>query len=174
MSVLQCVANFGNGALGAVKHKCKWPGNARPSFLRFRVDLLRAPSSGRPRGRCAPTRSRRPFPAHGQSEENSMDAVRASCTLSRLPPALARLWTLILDTARAVKIRRRERSLRVCETLSLGERRFLMVVQFEEQRFLIGTTSQSISLLQRMDECAASSPGPEDSVPGNSLRNGSH
>jgi flagellar biogenesis protein FliO len=69
---------------------------------------------------------------------------------------------------------RRERSLRVCETLSLGERRFLMVVQFEQQRFLIGTTSQSISLLQRMDECAALSPGPEDSAPGNSLRNGTH
>jgi flagellar biogenesis protein FliO len=101
-----------------------------------------------------------------------MDAVPTSSALSGLPLALARLWTLVVGAARAVKIRRQERSLRVCETLSLGERRFLVVVQFGQQKFLIGSTSQSISLLHRLDECAVSSPGFEDSVPGNSFRNG--
>ncbi len=101
-----------------------------------------------------------------------MDAVRTSSTLSGLPPVLARLWATVRDAARTVRMHRRERSLRVCETLSLGERRFLMVVQFEQRKFLIGTTSQSISLLQRLDECTASAPGFEDSAPGNSARNG--
>jgi flagellar biogenesis protein FliO len=101
-----------------------------------------------------------------------MDAARASSTLSGLPLAFGRLWAIVQSVARTVKVCRRERSLRVCETLSLGERRFLMVVQFERRRFLIGATNQSISLLQRLDDCGASSPGPEDSASSNSLRNG--
>jgi flagellar biogenesis protein FliO len=44
------------------------------------------------------------------------------------------------------------RALRVCETLPLGDRRFLMVVQFEQRRFLVGATNHSISLLERLDE----------------------
>jgi flagellar biogenesis protein FliO len=101
-----------------------------------------------------------------------MDAVPTSSALSGLPLALARLRSLVADAARAVKIGRQERSLRVCETLSLGERRFLVVVQFGKQKFLLGSTSQSISLLQRLDECTVSSPAFEDSGTGNSLRNG--
>jgi len=42
--------------------------------------------------------------------------------------------------------------LRLCETLALGERRFLAVVQFEQQKFLIGTAGNSISLLTRLAE----------------------
>ena len=43
--------------------------------------------------------------------------------------------------------RRPARQLRLCETLSLGERRFVAVVQFEQQRFLLGGTGNSIALL---------------------------
>jgi len=103
-----------------------------------------------------------------------MDTAPTSSALSGFPLALARLWTRVLGAARAVKIGRQERSLRVCETLSLGERRFLVVVQFGQQKFLIGSTSQSISLLQRLDERAVSSPALEDSVHCNSFRNGTH
>ncbi len=39
------------------------------------------------------------------------------------------------------------KQLRLCETLPLGERRFLAVVQFEQQKFLIGTAGNSIALL---------------------------
>lgn len=50
-----------------------------------------------------------------------------------------------------IRIQRRERSLRVNETLALGEKRSLLVVEFESRRYLIGATAQSISLLERLD-----------------------
>jgi flagellar biogenesis protein FliO len=49
-----------------------------------------------------------------------------------------------------VTIQRRPRSLKICETLSLGEKRLLLVVECEGQRFLIGATPQNISLLQSL------------------------
>lgn len=42
---------------------------------------------------------------------------------------------------------RPKKLLRVAETLSLGERRFLAVVEFEQQKFLIGGTASSVCLL---------------------------
>lgn len=42
---------------------------------------------------------------------------------------------------------KRRRELRVCETLSLGNRNFLAVVGYQDQRFLIAGTATSISLL---------------------------
>jgi flagellar biogenesis protein FliO len=41
--------------------------------------------------------------------------------------------------------------LRLCETLPLGERRFVAVIEFEESRFLLGGTSSSLVLLSRLD-----------------------
>jgi flagellar biogenesis protein FliO len=45
---------------------------------------------------------------------------------------------------------RRERKMRLCETLSLGERRFLALVVVERQRFLVGGTGSSVALLARL------------------------
>jgi flagellar biogenesis protein FliO len=101
-----------------------------------------------------------------------MDTARTSSMLSGFPPAFARLWAIVQNITKTVKMRRRERSLRVCETLSLGERRFLVVVQFEQRRFLIGATSQSISLLQCLDDRATLPGALEDSGLSDSLRNG--
>jgi len=42
---------------------------------------------------------------------------------------------------------RPRRQLRLCESLALGERRFLSVVEFGEQRFLVGGTGTSLALL---------------------------
>lgn len=39
------------------------------------------------------------------------------------------------------------RHLRLAETVSLGEKRFVAVVQFERERFLIGGTASSVALL---------------------------
>ena len=44
----------------------------------------------------------------------------------------------------------RERKMRLCETLSLGERRFLAVVVVEEQKFLIGGAGNSVALLYKL------------------------
>jgi flagellar biogenesis protein FliO len=46
---------------------------------------------------------------------------------------------------------RTARQLRLCETLPLGERRFLAVVQFEEQKFLIGMAGNSVALLTSLE-----------------------
>jgi flagellar biogenesis protein FliO len=50
---------------------------------------------------------------------------------------------------------RRERLLRVRETLSLGDKRFIAVVEYGREKFLVAGTPQNISLLQRLDDCAA-------------------
>jgi len=50
--------------------------------------------------------------------------------------------------------RRSPKRLRLCESLPLGERRFVAVVEFEAERFLIGGTPTSMVLLSRLgDRC---------------------
>jgi flagellar biogenesis protein FliO len=46
---------------------------------------------------------------------------------------------------------RRERRLRLCEMLSLGEKRFIAVVEYGQEKFLLAGTPQHISLLKRLD-----------------------
>jgi Flagellar biosynthesis protein, FliO len=47
---------------------------------------------------------------------------------------------------------RAPRRLRLCESLPLGERRFVAVVEFESSRFLVGGTSASLVLLARLQD----------------------
>lgn len=44
----------------------------------------------------------------------------------------------------------RHRTLRLCESLSLGEKRIIAVVECDDQRFLLAATPQNISLLQSL------------------------
>jgi flagellar biogenesis protein FliO len=56
------------------------------------------------------------------------------------------------------------RKLRLCETLALGERRFVAVVEFEQQRFLIGGTGTAVALLANLPPAAPAErarPEPE-------------
>jgi flagellar biogenesis protein FliO len=46
---------------------------------------------------------------------------------------------------------RRERRLRLCEMLPLGEKRFVAVVEYGQEKFLLAGTPQNISLLKRLD-----------------------
>jgi flagellar biogenesis protein FliO len=75
-----------------------------------------------------------------------------------LGSALTSLWRRVRATTASVSVHRRHRRLRLCETLSLGEKRIVAVVQFDEQRFLIAATPQNISLLQSL----GSAPAEED------------
>ena len=59
------------------------------------------------------------------------------------------IWNWLAGRARQWRSRS-PRHLRLCETLALGERRFVAVVQFEEQKFLIGGTGTSVGLLARL------------------------
>jgi flagellar biogenesis protein FliO len=61
----------------------------------------------------------------------------------------ARLWRW-LTFVRVGWGSRPQRQLRLCETLGLGERRFLAVVEFEQQRFLIAGTASSVALLAEL------------------------
>jgi Flagellar biosynthesis protein, FliO len=64
---------------------------------------------------------------------------------------------------------RAPRRLRLCESLPLGERRFVAVIEFEKARFLVGGTPASLSLLARLgrdggsanERAANSLPSPE-------------
>lgn len=48
------------------------------------------------------------------------------------------------------------KTLSVCETAALGDRRFVSVIRFERQRFLIGCSAASITLLAQLpDECGS-------------------
>lgn len=49
------------------------------------------------------------------------------------------------------------KSLRLCENLPLGERRFVAVVEFEQTRFLIGGTPSTLVLLSRLGGAHSSS-----------------
>jgi flagellar biogenesis protein FliO len=58
------------------------------------------------------------------------------------------LWERVLRLGR-----RAPRRLRLCESLPLGERRFVAVVEFEAERFLVGGTPSSMVLLSRLADC---------------------
>ena len=79
------------------------------------------------------------------------------------PPEVA--WSVALKNSwqwvqRAV-MPRKARRLRVCETLSLGERRFLAVIEFDRQEFLVGGSGNSLALLARLhDGVVISEPSP--------------
>ena len=63
-----------------------------------------------------------------------------------------------------VRVHRRERRLRVCEMLALGEKRFVAVVEYGPQKFLLAGTSQNISLLRHLGaetEAASGEPRKE-------------
>ena len=65
--------------------------------------------------------------------------------------AFAALAAQAARLRQGLKRHRSERRLRLSETLSLGEKRFLAVVQFQRQEFLVGGTGNSIALLTKLD-----------------------
>jgi len=75
------------------------------------------------------------------------------------------LWRRVLRLRRAAPKR-----LRLCESLPLGEHRFVAVVEFDTARFLVGGTSSSLVLLSRLDEADEPAEGKQqDSVPWKAL-----
>ena len=68
-----------------------------------------------------------------------------------------------------LKIRRRERELRLRETLPLGDRRFIAIVECRNQEFLVGCTGSSIALLTKLPaggQREAASPAGEIELTG--------
>ncbi len=62
-------------------------------------------------------------------------------------PVLLRLWAGV-EARRATQ---RRRSLRVVETVAMGEKRFVAILQVQDARYLIGGGAAGVSLLARLD-----------------------
>lgn len=61
---------------------------------------------------------------------------------------LKNLWRRVIAAVGARKPRR----LRVRETLSLGERRFVALIEFDRQEILVGGTGNSLEVLARLQD----------------------
>ena len=73
--------------------------------------------------------------------------------------AAARLkafWRSLIWTSLVRRAGRKRKTLSVCETAALGDRRFISVIQFERQRFLIGSSPSSITLLSKLPDESSS------------------
>ena len=79
--------------------------------------------------------------------------------------AASKFVSLLKRIVSLASARGRERRLRLCEMLSLGEKRFVAVVEYGPEKFLLAGTPQNISLLKRLDpnfegKDKAPRPGP--------------
>lgn len=66
-------------------------------------------------------------------------------------------WRFLIHRAAS-----RKRKLAVQETVALGDRRFVSVIQFERHRFLIASSPSSVSLLSRLSDEPAEDEEPGD------------
>lgn len=64
-------------------------------------------------------------------------------------PTIASLWQRLQCLFPKISVHRR-RTLRLCESLSLGDKRIVAVIECGDQRYLLGATPQSVSLLQAL------------------------
>lgn len=71
---------------------------------------------------------------------------------SSLSPLLPRWWRRLRQALPAVRVRRAPRQLRLCESLALGEKRLVAVIQYEGQKFLVGGSAHSVNLLARLGD----------------------
>ena len=86
-----------------------------------------------------------------------MQSTKCAVTMKR--DYLAKIWRWLTALGRSDP----SRQLRLQETLALGERRFLAVVEFERQKFLIAGTGNSVAMLTPLptEWSAKANPEPE-------------
>lgn len=65
--------------------------------------------------------------------------------------ALLRTWIWLTRHSRGVLARGVPRRLKVAETVSLGEKRFVSILQVDGEQFLVGGSPSSIVLLAKLD-----------------------
>lgn len=90
-----------------------------------------------------------------------MEISRANLLAAPARAGIAALFASSLN--RIWRSQKKRKALAVRETASLGERRFVAVIQFERQRFLIGAGPASVTLLTQL---------PDDPNPANEGRGG--
>ena len=78
--------------------------------------------------------------------EGNLESLGGTQSETAWSAALKDVW----GRARRALRPRRARRLRVRETLSLGDKRFLAVIEFDRQEFLVGGSGNSFALLARL------------------------
>ncbi len=66
--------------------------------------------------------------------------------------SLAHLWSQIARALSACHLEKRAKRLRLCESVSLGDKRLVAVIEYEGRTFLVGGGPQSVTLLTRLGE----------------------
>ena len=83
--------------------------------------------------------------------------IAPSADVSKLAAArLKCFWRSAIWTSLIRRAGNKRKTLSVCETAALGDRRFISVIQFERQRFLIGSSPSSVTLLSQLPDESAS------------------
>lgn len=77
-----------------------------------------------------------------------------SQTLSQAGNYLLGLLVRLVALAKKIHVRQTRKRLRVCETVPLGDKRFVAVIQVDDQQFLLGGSASSISLLAQLEKPA--------------------
>ena len=75
-------------------------------------------------------------------------------TLSRCGRHVVNFLVRLAAQARKIQVRQNKKRLRVCETVPLGDKRFVAVIQVDDQQFLLGGSSTSVSLLAQLEKPA--------------------
>lgn len=74
--------------------------------------------------------------------------------MSRCGNYLFDLLTRFSALARKIQVRQKKKRLRICESVPLGDKRFVAVIQVDDQQFLLGGSANSIALLAQLEKPA--------------------
>ena len=94
--------------------------------------------------------------SHAETLPVTASNINSSKASNQTPVGLQTLAKQFLSNInwvlKKIKVQPARKTLRLCENLALGEKRFVAVIQVESERFLIGGAAGSVSLLTRLQE----------------------
>lgn len=116
----------------------------------IKVDLSRAEEHDASAARPAPATSEMNVASISASAMERQPQLQSFAAIQwkGLLRILTRAWTWTQRKLRSHQVRKR---LRVCETVSLGEKRFVAVIQVDGEQFLVGGSSSSVSTLAHLE-----------------------
>jgi len=85
----------------------------------------------------------------------SADFVSTTEPLRAFGETVARAWKWLTRHSQGVLARGASRRLKVAETVSLGEKRFVSILQVDGEQFLVGGSASNIVLLAKLDRSGA-------------------
>lgn len=88
------------------------------------------------------------------SKALAADSISATDPVRAFGETLVQAWKWLTRHSRGVLTHRVSRRLKVAETVSLGEKRFVSIVQVDGEQFLVGGSSSNIVLLAKLEEKA--------------------